>query len=536
MATIFSDTDKVFEFMEENMVILNFRGEDQEFLPRSAFEQVTTKDVIRLAALEPHDFLWTDQALENFVDRVYEQGRIMFATCFYAQGLTMNILKGLLDQGLTDADIPLPRNACANTKLKRYVSAFRDNQKRFYVADFQKNSYQDLDGITKPINFEEKPSNLLGRGAFGEVWSIKLHSEHHSLLSRPNQSQEFALKVTQQESRELDFHDAMRKLSHPHLLKCLASFTFDSKYHMIYEKADCNVEDFMKRHENAQNLSQLSGQDLAEQLYGLAEALSVIHNQEDTNFNLKSNLLSIPQKPPPRSGYIHDIKPENLLLFIYERNGRKRYWFRLSDFSCAKVVEFVAVVSGKRWSHLSDNKAGTPTYRAPERLMEQGTSRPYDMWSLGCVYLELLVWFLDGHNALDEFRDARSRPVKPGGMIDDGFCFMDEAGPTARVQLREEVVTKMAELSERCSGALKDIADAIPKLLEIEPKRRLTAEQLVSTLKHLATDEGLSFDAQQPGSFMGSNTNVSPIPTPAYDSDSDCSSFDGLVKVTRPTQ
>lgn len=301
-------------------------------------------------------------------------------------------------------------------------------------------------------------------------------------------------------------------------------------YHMIYEKADCNVEEFMEKHENAHGLSHFSAIDLAEQLYGLAGALSVIHNQGDTNS--KSTYLGIPEKAQTQSGYIHDIKPENLLLFIYNYNGRKKYWFRLSDFSCAKVVDFVTVVSGKRWSHLTDNKAGTPTYRAPEKLMGRGTSRPYDLWSLGCVYLEMLVWFLDGHKALMDFRDARECQVKPDGLHDDGFCFMDKEGPTAKVQLRKEVVAKMADLSERCTGPLKDVADVIPKLLEIEPKNRPTAEQLREMLKHLATDEALPFEVEQPQSYMDPTLSAR---APAYESDSDCSSFDGLVKVTRPT-
>lgn len=342
------------------------------------------------------------------------------------------------------------------------------------------------------------------------------------------------MKVTQQEGRELDFHTEMADLDHPHLLKCLASFTFSSKYNMIYEKADHDVEDFMQKYTNPEHRLEFTPPDLASQLHGLAAALLVVHNQENGSSYLDPHHLGVSQEESARSGYIHDIKPDNILLFIYNVGGKKKYWLRLSDFSCAKVVELLAIVSGKRRSHLSDNKAGNPTYRAPEMLLERGTSRPYDLWSLGCVFLEMLVWYLDGFQALAHFRNARFQAVKPGGTEDDGFCFTHESGPTAKVYLRNVVVEKMAELSGRCTGPLEDIANIIPKLLEIEPTRRPTAAQLVKALEHLDTKDAPPSDYHQPEASSIPRVTTSPISHD--DSDSDFSSVDGFFTVTRPSK
>ncbi|KAL6707156.1 hypothetical protein ACN47E_004703 [Coniothyrium glycines] len=539
----FEDIDAIRDFVEERTETMHFRGEEQNFLPKVDFETITTLAVIRLAVFDDSKLAMVknEESREKFAKVVHEKARVLFTMCVVGlqSSFPMLVLNGLMNEGLTDASLPLNRNSlasCTNKELTKEFKQIYDKQKLFRTAYFALNSYQNLDGVTKPVKLEEGLSNILGKGAFGEVFRIEIHPQHRQFASGANQKGEFALKVTHQEGRELDFHRQMSDLQHTNLLKCLASFTFSSRYHMIYEKADSDVEDFMDKHKFAHECPDLSAEDLASQFYGLAAALQVIHDQDNGSpADPEPNLLGVPGSKPARSGYIHDIKPDNILLFIYEVDGKKRYWFRLSDFSCAKVVSFVQSVSGgKRHSHLSDNKAGNPTYRAPEMLMGRGTSRPYDLWSLGCVYLELLVWYLDGFDALLRFRSERFRMVRPGTIEDEGFCFTDEAGDNAKVLLRETVQRKMVELSERCTGGLRDIAEVIPQLLKINPKQRPTAAQLKDMLKHLDTGERPpSIDDQ---SDVNNTFGASNAVMPSYDSDSDGSSFGGFITVTHPSK
>ena len=179
------------------------------------------------------------------------------------------------------------------------------------------------------------------------------------------------------------------------------------------------------------------------------------------------------------------IKPENILVFSYED---KEVRFRLSDFSCARIADYIATKSGNKDSYKTGRNPGTPTYRAPES--DGQTSRPYDMWSLGCVYLEVLVWFIEGYEKLKSFRKSREGPVQPGGLWDESFyhTIYKVTEPRKPVtELRESVTEKINYLSQHSSDGLKDILDAIPSLLKIDPKRRLDASQLTSRLKHLDT-------------------------------------------------
>ncbi|KAF2635939.1 hypothetical protein P280DRAFT_167821 [Massarina eburnea CBS 473.64] len=203
------------------------------------------------------------------------------------------------------------------------------------------------------------------------------------------------------------------------------------------------------------------------------------------------------------------------------------HWLRLSDFSCARVVDFVATISGKRDSYKTGTKSGTPIYRAPESL-NGATSRPYDMWSLGCVYLELLVWFVEGYDELVNFRTSREGHVRPDGLIDEGFYYETDKGA---IQLREPVTTKISDLERKCSGGLRDIVNIIPFLLKIAPKERLDASQLIHKLKHLST-------SSNPAVVTGSRPGSLAIPTskssnlPIHD---DYSDFGNKIRVTRPS-
>lgn len=334
------------------------------------------------------------------------------------------------------------------------------------------------------------------------------------------------MKVTEQGPyglREQNFHQAMAsaELKHPHLAKCLTSFTFGDQYYMIYELADCDLEAFMRNHPDSNQVLGLTQLSIAQQLYGLAAALELVHDQGDTQ-DAEPGKLNVKRENGGKTGYIHDIKPENILLYVYDNN---KHWLRLSDFSCAKVVEWVVIVSGyngQRESRKTQSHSGTPTYTAPESL-ENRTSRPYDIWTLGCVYLEVLIWYTEGYEELCAFRNSREAPLfLPDGPKQDGF-FCIEDGIKC---LRKPVLEKIEKMQRICTGELKAIIDTIPDLLRMVPKSRPTAAQLVKRLAHLHEDFDPTPTARNPGSPR--------TPFMVTDSDSD-SDLGEMFIVTKPT-
>lgn len=165
--------------------------------------------------------------------------------------------------------------------------------------------------------------------------------------------------------------------------------------------------------------------------------------------------------------------------------------------------------------------------------LENATSRPYDMWSLGCVFLEILVWYLDGFEALELFRESRTGQVFPHGSEDEGFYHKKKSGG---VELREPVVKMISDLQEKCTGGLKDIVDTIPKLLQIDPKKRPTALDLERQLSKLGT--GTTIRTSSPllnGKYPASLSANIATPARLQKRADSGSSFDEKIIITRPS-
>ena len=98
-----------------------------------------------------------------------------------------------------------------------------------------------------------------------------------------------------------------------------------------------------------------------------------------------------------------DIKPENILTFNDDRDSALGT-LKTADFGLSKLYAI-----SRRTNLHTVKRGGTPTYRPLEcdlTLIGQ-VSRAYDIWSLGCVYLEVVTWFLKDWDDVEEFRKNR---------------------------------------------------------------------------------------------------------------------------------
>lgn len=84
-----------------------------------------------------------------------------------------------------------------------------------------------------------------------------------------------------------------------------------------------------------------------------------------------------------------DLKPENILLESSEaalETVPLSAW--PSDFSRIKVIDFGSAIFENQYH---STVVSTRHYRAPEVILELGWSYPCDMWSLGCIIVELVT-------------------------------------------------------------------------------------------------------------------------------------------------
>lgn len=175
----FKNVDDVVDFMDAHMTTTVFRGEEQTFLPRPAFDRVTTKGMIRRLISQDSDLYLSSMNQDEFAAQILNNCRKMFAACIFSE-IPLVAIKALMEDGLSDTKFPFSEHECPALKSKRkFRKVFLPNQSRFHTAFFDLGSVQELDpAIRLPIDFDEK--RVLGRGSSGPVYSVRIHGAHHS--------------------------------------------------------------------------------------------------------------------------------------------------------------------------------------------------------------------------------------------------------------------------------------------------------------------------------------------------------------------
>lgn len=95
-----------------------------------------------------------------------------------------------------------------------------------------------------------------------------------------------------------------------------------------------------------------------------------------------------------------DIKPANILWFL--THGKERDHLVVADLGLTRYHSSLTKSRVKRVD------GWTGTYRAPEIDLHNPISARYDIWSLGCVFLEFCIWYLLGYDDVENFRRARN--------------------------------------------------------------------------------------------------------------------------------
>jgi len=198
-----------------------------------------------------------------------------------------------------------------------------------------------------------------------------------------------------------------------------------NSFFLLFPLADGNLRQFWQRNlpgsTAAGGISRATySRWVAKQLYGLAWALCKLHDlhqrqvHEPGTHICSSSSSSRPKTTTtttdddtkssaedPFYGIHGDIKPENLLWYKdwvgLEHHNKEASQSRdplgvlqLADFGISKL-------------HHTETRSNTmmrrstKTYAAPESEWGvDGCSRSYDIWSLGCVFLEFICWLVQG--------------------------------------------------------------------------------------------------------------------------------------------
>ncbi|KAK1826462.1 HET-domain-containing protein [Podospora conica] len=300
-------------------------------------------------------------------------------------------------------------------------------------------------------------------GAFGWVKRVTLHENHHldPITRYDGTRADVALKDIilpgdQREwEREAEAHIKMRGMRHNSIIEFIAAIEKGNKRYLLFQWAEeGNLRNFWSTNRRP-TLSVDFVRDAVYQIRGLADALNAMHGGKESF----------------RHG---DLKPENILCVtrLAPVQGRVNMpQLKISDLGLAKH-HMVATEMRPPTSQ----RCTTTRYEPPEVIKSLplvpsmgGRSRRYDMWSLGCVILETVVWLLFGNENLEKFN---SEIVDEHGQPNHWFQKKKKQGSAKAVVHRYVRGTITALLKDQeCVGqtAIGDLVRIVKdKLLVVE--------------------------------------------------------------------
>lgn len=408
------------------------------------------------------------------VNEIERKGRRMFVICV-AAGVTMDYLSIFLQHAATDAEIPFTEDKFSEQPQDVRDNASDFNRFQYLVPQVLTNgdfaaSYSSA-GVPIELLSSSQGVDPLGSGVSGAVYKARLDADYchiSDVRADPDLvglTQEVAIKVYQLNSgvqqahakREISFAETIATdRHHKHIMKSYAAFTVHTQgqsgesCYLVSELAKKSLQGLMINDQVTSERMLKGAEWVKQQIRGLADALRLIHK--------------------PQNGYTgvhHDIKPDNILVCGKNNN------LKFTDWGCAsfKGADFTPSSSPKTSArgqfpylppeHLSDSPTGRPT------------GRPHDVWALGCVFTEMLVWLTEGKDSHGTFATKVYKNVNE----DDHDCWFVGRGNT--LTLSQVLKDKLDLLG---TGTWRNLVSIIRKMFIIDPQNRITVEDLVTDL------------------------------------------------------
>ena len=167
----------------------------------------------------------------------------------------------------------------------------------------------------------------------------------------------------------------MREFQHPNILQLFKYFSSEKNFYLVLEY--CTGGDLSKFIRKRTRLSEGLAYNF---LLQLAEGLSFLNE----------------------NNFIHrDLKPANVLL----TEASESAILKIADFGFARHLTGAS---------LAQTRCGTPLYMAPEILEARDYDAKADIWSVGCIFYEMLVGTcpFKGTNEIDLLNNIRTKALK----------------------------------------------------------------------------------------------------------------------------
>ncbi|TAQ89933.1 hypothetical protein B7494_g1781 [Chlorociboria aeruginascens] len=433
-------------------------SQTQFFLPEGQIRELITEPSLREAVPELPD---------DIIKWILKNSHKLFATTLKSlqsdTTLLLPALKRFKDARFEDSCMPIPIGPRANDEdnesptsdtdawerafdpevwgRQHRISFFQD-QWIFFAPVFQTSQYlYDLCAEhILPVIWKHQLSH---EGGFAAVHKVEMHKAHRRLSPKSGGEpyKMLAIKAillgNMTDSTDEIWEKEAKALSDTntiedkHIIKCLAAVRRgDNRYFMFPWADGGTLRDYWnesQQHSRRPNVIK----EAVEQLYGLSGALMKLHEFKDepvpSSLESSTHLLTIQEPDSERDvvtvqgpheegdsvtvpkqgdegsgGLRHgDLKPENILRFIEDEtdDDSELCTLKIADMGLAKRH----VLATRERNGATTTIYATRQYEPPERGKAEPLSRLYDVWSMGCIILDYIVWILYGNNELNRF-------------------------------------------------------------------------------------------------------------------------------------
>ncbi|KAI1275714.1 acyl transferase/acyl hydrolase/lysophospholipase [Xylaria sp. FL0933] len=389
----------------------------RQFLPEGRLDRLITRVSVVSAIGLPGNWEQVSPEGKKLVNFVVESAKKVFAITVTA-GLGKDdselhkIMHVFQAYGFGDASLPVkPESWAPENPLVRDLRWRKVELQRFlnhqwtYLAPIFPETVWDTDLEPDCILPFTSVDSIATAGAFGSVYQVTVHPSHQEapLLKANGEPANVAVKEVLMTTGDEDIMDigigghwqaeakALKRIStlkHPNLIAVKAIVRKGGKCYFMFPWGDGgNLLEFFKENPRPR-LHTGFMREIFVQLFGLADAVNAMHHFGDGEGSLRHG----------------DLKPHNIVRFLDKTQVGT---LKIADMALAKYHD----ESTNLRDAGTEMRYGTGLYEPPEvmTMADAPRSRRYDIWSMGCIYLDFLIWLLYGYEELLAFHHTLGR-------------------------------------------------------------------------------------------------------------------------------
>ncbi|CAH9106253.1 unnamed protein product [Cuscuta epithymum] len=320
--------------------------------------------------------------------------------------------------------------------------------------------------------------NKMGQGTFGRVLECWDRQTRDFVAIKVIRSIEKYRKAAMAEV------DVLHRLSendtaYSHCVQILDWFDYRNHICIVFEKLGPSLYDVLKRNRYCPLPVDLV-QDFARQLL---ESVTYMHHLRLVHTDLKPENILL-------------VSSESVMLPSFKRSSVDTSVKCLPKSSAIKVIDFGSTVFDDR---IHNSIASTRHYRAPEIILGLGWTYPCDLWSVGCILVELCTGesLFQTHDNLEHLAMMeRVLGPLPDHMVQQANRGAEKyfkrsrlnwpQGAVSRESIRsvkkldrlQDLVLRQVESSR--SSLSSSLIDLLQGLLKFDPSKRLTAKEALN--------------------------------------------------------